>query len=179
MANYKIRNLFENALQIIVVLNYYTTSVQKLYSFDNVTWQNYNNVPIRLEIGQTIYAKSVDKYSKPSNSVASYTAAFRTDSILPAGYDKNYTIGYKRTASYIDVDPNMQGKNMRMWLTSHWNSGTVVVSYWNVSGTALASNTYNTYSTFYFTKTIPVGTVKIYITMQTINATIYEIEPYS
>jgi len=162
----------------MVSLNYYVTSAQKLYSFDNVNWQNYNNTPIRVEIGQTLYAKGIDKNGNQSKSVATYVAALRTDSIPPAGYDRDYNIGYKRTTSYIDIDPNMQGKNMRMRLSSHSNGGVVVVYYLNASGTVLTSNTYNTYATFYFTKTIPVGTTKIYITMQTANATIYEIEPY-
>jgi len=105
-------------------------SAQKLYSFDNVNWQNYNDTPIRLKIGQTIYAKSIDKNGNRSKSIATYTAAFRSYSIPPAGYDKEYNIGYKRAASYIDVDSNIQGKNMRMRLTSHSNSGILFKFIW-------------------------------------------------
>ncbi|MDF2865656.1 MAG: hypothetical protein K0R72_465, partial [Clostridia bacterium] len=163
----------------MVTLKYFPTSVQRLYSFDGTTWQNYQEQALRVEIGQTIYAKGIDKNGTETRSITSYTAALRADSIPPAGYDRDYNVGYKRAESYIDVNPNIQGKNMRMRLTSHSNSGVVTVRYLDVNGNILTSNIYNTYSTFYFTKTIPVGTVKIHISMQTTNATIYEIEPFN
>ena len=171
------RTKIENGYSTVTI-NYFYTSVQRLYSFDGINWQNYQDKPIRVEVGQTIYAKGVDKYGNDTILTPTYTAALRSDAVPPAGYDKNYSVGYRVTNTYMTINSNMQEQNIRIRMTSHWNGGIVVVRFLDANGVALSANTYNTYNTFYATLKVPSGAQKLYINMNTINATIYEIEPY-
>ncbi|MDD2447951.1 MAG: hypothetical protein PHY91_09815, partial [Tissierellia bacterium] len=94
----------------MVSINYFTTSVQRLYKIDTDTqWQNYNDKPIRLEIGQTIYAKGIDKYGNETRIISSYKAAI-SDAMTYAAID-----GDDATASgsgWMEIDNTLISKKL-------------------------------------------------------------------
>ena len=71
-----------------ITINYYATSERRLYKIDNGDWQEYKGT-IRLETGQTVYAKGIDKNGKETNQIPSYTSALPKDALRVAAYDGN------------------------------------------------------------------------------------------
>ena len=55
-----------------VTIDYYETSVQRLYKIDDGEWQKYKDQKIKLELGETIYAKGIDKDGVETRTISSY-----------------------------------------------------------------------------------------------------------
>ena len=68
-------------------IKYFPTSIQCLYKIGEEEWREYNGETIRLEIGETIYAKGIDESGNETNSISSYTATIPADAIGSAAYD--------------------------------------------------------------------------------------------
>ena len=100
-----------------VTIDYNPTSVQKLYKIDEGEWKKYNGETIRLEIGQTIYAKGIDKNGDETRIISSYTSAELADAIGLAAYDgvdETYAnVGPKET-KYMEIDESIKGKNIQL-----------------------------------------------------------------
>ncbi|MDF2866180.1 MAG: hypothetical protein K0R72_998, partial [Clostridia bacterium] len=99
----------------LVTINYFPTSVQKLYSLDaGTTWLNYPNESIKLSSGSTIYAKGIDQYGNVTRLTSSYTANI-VDAIGAQAYDGNITTyASNSTKGIIQIDPSMIGKKVRI-----------------------------------------------------------------
>src|SRR5690606_23043472 len=58
----------------MVTINYFPTSVQKLYKIGTTgEWLQYQDKEILVKQGETIYAKGVDQYGNETRIVSSYT----------------------------------------------------------------------------------------------------------
>ncbi|MGE5455498.1 MAG: hypothetical protein ACM3O4_00105 [Ignavibacteriales bacterium] len=145
----------------MITISYYTTSVQRLYRIGTTgEWLNYNNQPVKLNQGETIYAKGIDKYGNESRIIPSYTASI-PDAINPEATDGNDGTAhwYLSTTKYIDIDPSVQGKTIRLKLDAGRAASTM--TYLNSSGNAIS--TVDTKFTGERTYVIPAGTTRLAI----------------
>jgi hypothetical protein len=120
-------------------ISYFSTSVQRLYKINNTGWQTYQNKSIKLESGQTLYAKGIDKNGKETRTISSYTATLPNDALAKEAYDKNnssYVFGakYSKLEKYMLINPNMVGKDYYIVTGCTRDSspkGYVTVKYYN------------------------------------------------
>ena len=98
----------------IATISYDSTSVQKLYKIDNGQWQTYQNKAIKLELGQVLYAKGIDKNGKETKIISSYTATLPSGAVGANAYDGNEDtyVQIRNTTKKIYVDETMIGKNV-------------------------------------------------------------------
>jgi hypothetical protein len=160
----------------MVTVNYFPTSVQRLYRIGATgDWLNYNDQPIKILQGQTIYTKGIDQSGIETRIVSSYTATMN-DALGAAAYDKNdstYISGGNN--QLMAVDSNMIGKKMRIkWYSYSWQ-WTISFSFLNESKQVI--NTYSkTGGTFDEIYTVPDNTKWISVTSSSANYTyLYEI----
>jgi len=105
----------------MVTLNYFATSVQRLYRIGIVgEWLNYNDQPIWVNQGQTIYTKGIDRYGNETRIISSYTAIV-SDAIAKEALDGNDSTYISTNNTLLQVDNSMQGKSIRV----KWNGGYV------------------------------------------------------
>ena len=111
LTEYGVEKSFNN-----ITINYYPTSVEKLYKIDDGDWTEYKGETIRLEIGETIYAKGIDKDGNETRVISSYTAVILADAIGAAAYDGNESTYYSNTGTsanrYMEIDPSVRGKQV-------------------------------------------------------------------
>ena len=103
-----------------VTINYFETNVQKLYKIDDNPWEPYNDIPIKLNVGETLYAKGIDKNNKEVISTCSF--ARPSDSVPREIYDPNLsgsiTLGKGSYQSRkMAIDESMYGKNILVTAT--------------------------------------------------------------
>ena len=132
LTEYGINNPYDN-----IMINYFTTAVTRLYKINDGEWKNYTG-KIKVEIGDTIYAKGIDKNNNET-VVTSYKSVYQSD-IEKKAYDgntKTYYETYKE--SYMDIDQSMKGKKIAIT-----GSGTPkTFNFYNSKGEII--KTYNTY----------------------------------
>ena len=148
-------------------VKYYSTAVKKLYKInESGEWKNYTG-EIKLNIGDTIYSKGIDKYEN-ENSTGSYKA--NISGSVPKewvdGDEKTYaSIGSYERKKYLLVDESAIGKKIKMKA----NDSTIWMYVTNKSGEETLFKNING-------ETIPEGTVKIEIyNPQSVGVNIYEI----
>ena len=148
-------------------VKYYSTAVKKLYKInENGEWKNYTG-EIKLNIGDTIYSKGIDKYEN-ENSTGSYKADIN-NSVPKEWIDENESTsaGLRRFTrnKFLLVDESAIGKKIKMKA----NDSTIWMYVTNKSGEETLFKNING-------ETIPEGTVKIEIyNPQSIGVVIYEI----
>ncbi len=168
-----------------VSINYFSTSVERLYRINDGNWQEYQNKAIRLEIGDKIEAKGIDRFGNTTtNDVISYTSTLPDNSLLEEAYD-----GDKTTSVYIPmhnqriiyVDESMQGKNMYVNIVSYQYGGyRTYITFYNQSNEVLETLQY-AIATLDGKLRIPQGTKYIVFSAdgwysdKQANMTIYEI----
>ena len=109
-----------------ILINYFKTSMKKLYKIDDGEWQEYKDKKIKLNIGETIYAKGIDKNGKET-PIPEYKSVLATDALGKEAYDGNnstYTgVGGGSSSGYrkIHISPEMWGQNIEV-LTSVYGS---------------------------------------------------------
>ena len=109
-----------------ILINYFKTSMKKLYKIDDGEWQEYKDKKIKLNIGETIYAKGIDKNGKET-PIPEYKSVLATDALGKEAYDGNnstYTgVGGGSPSKYrkIHISPEMWGQNIEV-LTSVYGS---------------------------------------------------------
>ena len=148
-------------------VKYYSTAVKKLYKInESGEWKNYTG-EIKLNIGDTIYSKGIDKYEN-ENSTGSYKA--NISGSVPKewvdGDEKTYaSIGRFERKKYLLVDESAIGKKIKM----KSNDSTIWMYVTNKSGEETLIKNING-------EIIPEGTVKIEIYNPTsVGMNIYEI----
>lgn len=72
-----------------VTINYNSTAVVKQYSYDNENWLNYDETPVKINVGDSLYARQIDKYEKVGE-VAVYESKI-DDMLSNEAYDENNT----------------------------------------------------------------------------------------
>ncbi|MFA5604148.1 MAG: hypothetical protein WDA12_04810, partial [Bacilli bacterium] len=105
----------------LISINYFPTSVQQLYKIgDTGNWINYQDKPIWVNQGETIYAKGIDQYGNETRVTIKHTVNV-TDALQPPAFDgDNETYISNVTNQYIQVDPSVVGKSVRIkWLTEY------------------------------------------------------------
>ncbi len=109
-----------------ILINYFKTSMKKLYKIDDGEWQEYKDKKIKLNIGETIYAKGIDKNGKET-PIPEYKSVLAIDALGKEAYDGNnstYTgVGGGSSSGYrkIHISPEMWGQNIEV-LTSVYGS---------------------------------------------------------
>ena len=109
----------------MVNISYFPTSVQRLYRIGTTgSWLDYEDKPILVKQGETIYAKGIDQYGYETRITPSYTANV-SNALTTEAFDKNDTT-YVSISSlrYMKIDSSMQGKKMRILWQSGNTSGT-------------------------------------------------------
>ena len=148
-------------------VKYYSTAVKKLYKInENGEWKNYTG-EIKLNIGDTIYSKGIDKYEN-ENSTGSYKADIN-NSVPKEWVDENEStsagLGRFTRNKFLLVDESAIGKKIKMKA----NASTIWMYVTNKSGEETLFKNING-------ETIPEGTVKIEIyNPQSVGVNIYEI----
>ena len=92
-------------------INYFSTSVQRLYRINDGEWREYQDKAIRLELNDKIEAKGIDKNGIDTN-VTLYVSELVNDALGPEAYD-----GDNNTTSmsgYLNVSSNMWNKKVEI-----------------------------------------------------------------
>ncbi len=96
----------------MVTINYFPTSVQRLYRIGTTgEWLNYQDQAVRVNQGETIYAKGIDQYGNETRITSSYTANV-TDAIGAAAYDGDINTSFAGYDKYLKIDSSMEGKKI-------------------------------------------------------------------
>ena len=164
----------------MVTINYFETTVQRLYQIGSTTgeWKIYQDQPIKVNQGQTIYAKGIDQYGNETRTISSYTASV-SDAIVKEVFDDNESTYTALTNHYMLVDSTMQGKTINVvWAGGNYSTlqktsylrfldeNSNVISSVSASGSAITNGVY----------TVPAGTKYIKSELATgYNPRLYEI----
>ncbi len=101
----------------MVTINYFPTSVQRLYKIGGTgEWLSYKDQPVKVNQGQTIYAKGIDQHGNETRVISQHIASVG-DAIGAAAYDgdnNTYHIINEKQTHYINIDSSMQGKNVKI-----------------------------------------------------------------
>ena len=97
----------------VVNINYFSTSVQRLYRINSGEWKEYQNKAIRLETGDILEAKGINRFGTETN-ISSYTSVLPSDALSSEAYDDDETtfVSAKDTSYYLEVSSNMVGKSL-------------------------------------------------------------------
>lgn len=97
-----------------VTINYMDSQINKLYSLDNENWEEYVGQEIKLEIGQKLYAKAINKNGVETD-ISEYISSLPEDAIGKESYDGNYNTSCMATSKqYMEIDEDMVGKTIRV-----------------------------------------------------------------
>lgn len=93
-----------------VNIKYFPTTIKKLYKIDDGDWNEYNNEPIKVELGKTIYAKGIDKNGNETEE-SSYKSVLEKDALGEKAYDGDSTTKESGTGTnYLKVSQDMIGE---------------------------------------------------------------------
>ena len=169
-----------------ITINYHATSIQRLYKIDGDKWKDYQGEAIKVELGQTIYAKGIDKDGNETRIITSHTVSSPSDAILQEAYDQNDTTSHvisSRSIRYMDVDKSIWGQNARFLIDAYTNSYSgqkILIEFLDSKGmilNSIESSAFFSTPTLDTTVTIKENTVKIRATAVGATGYIYEIEP--
>ena len=161
-----------------ITIDYYVTSIEKLYSLDEgVTWHEYNGEEINLEFNEYLYAKGIDRKGRETPLLV-YQHQTPTDALGTNAYDGDETTyvsspgttnGYSGTLAKIDkkiyVDSTMQGESIYLIgeIPSGNKASAITIQFYGANDEDLGSIKYSTSETKI---TIPDGTEVIVFTLQ-------------
>ena len=128
-----------------MTIEYFQSSKEKLYKIDDGEWLEYENKPIKVEIGKIIYAKGIDRYGR--EMISQLEATKPSDNMPIEGYDGNDStvVSFTYRDYKLYIDPEMYGKTIIFKgyttnVNSGWNSKTVSINFFNLN-----TNTLDTY----------------------------------
>ena len=116
ITNYGVKEGYINAK-----ISYFQTSIKRLYKINSDEWKNYNYEAIRLEYGDILTVKGIDK-NGVDTTITTYTASKPSDALRIQAYDENMST-YTRSEGYLYVDSSMYGKGVAVY-TPKFNSYT-------------------------------------------------------
>lgn len=156
-------------------IQYFETAVKKLYSYDNVAWEEYPEDGINLKYGKTVYAKSIDKNGKESNMMVYKNEL--TDVLEEEAYDDDETTKTLAYDKILYVNSDVWNKKINVKFEAQLYSR-LNIRFLNDSDEII--NEYsNANGSFDLTYTIPENTKKItwkYTDGNRANSYIYEIK---
>lgn len=95
-------------------IEYFSTSVKKLYKIDDDEWKIYNGETIKLEVGKTIYAKGIDKFNNETQT-STYTSKINDNTVDFNAYDGNNDTFFQAKDTqtlYMDVGDGIWNKKL-------------------------------------------------------------------
>ncbi len=166
----------------MITINYFSTSIQRFYRLGTTgDWINYQDQPIKVNQGQTIYAKGIDQYGNETRIVSSYTVNV-PDAIGAAAYDGNDSTSVNQNNVYMKVDSSMEGKKIIVKWTNIYSGSRGPSSY--ITFLDKNKNVINQikrgefdYSVATTTIDLPVGTGWINYSKDYGSSLLYEITP--
>ena len=98
-----------------ITIDYFSTSVERLYRINGGEWQEYQDKSVRLEVGDKIEAKGVDQ-NHHQTFLSNYTATLPTDALKPLSYDDDILTydSYSGTNKKIWIDSALQNQKLRL-----------------------------------------------------------------
>ena len=178
-----------------VKIDYFDTAIKKMYKIDDGDWQEYKDVGIKLYVGKTIYAKSIDKQGKETKIISytsnienaitqeAYDGDLETAMIYHTGYN-NINVSDKKTWNkYISVDSTLWGKYLNIkWYCWGWSGYTAYLSFEDSNDNELVKYSISGGKTITSDYYVPKNTTKIRYYLNhlsdanySINSRIYEI----
>ena len=159
-----------------ITLEYFPTSVKRLYRINAGEWKNYEDKSIRLEIGDKLEAKGINKYGKETN-ISSYTSILPKNALAPEAYDEDESTRVSKGTYYINVDSSLVNKYISFKYTegskaSFRPNAKMSVSLINADGNEIYKDDYIFSKVDILTNSINIipGTVKIKFYSPTINS---------
>ena len=159
-----------------VTIDYFPTSVKRLYRINAGEWKNYEDKSIRLEIGDKLEAKGINKYGKETN-ISSYTSILPKNALAPEAYDEDESTRVSKGTYYINVDSSLVNKYISFKYTegskaSFRPNAKMSVSLINADGNEIYKDDYIFSKVDILTNSINIipGTVKIKFYSPTINS---------
>ncbi|MDO5003529.1 MAG: hypothetical protein Q4E39_04820 [bacterium] len=143
----------------IITIKYFSTSVKKLYKINDGEWIEYENIPVKVTAGDTIYAKGIDG-KNVETEISSYTATLPADALGSKAYDgdtKTYEATEYNKLFYMLVDKSMVGQRVKVL-------GGVLegyIKFYNDAGTELGKFSGISKSSGWLSVVVPEGTTKI------------------
>ena len=107
-----------------IKIDYSQAGLQQLYKINDGDWTNYKD-GVNLNVGQTLYAKGIDKYGIESKVIPSCTATLASDAMPEVCFDGNTgTSTSKPGNNYILVEDSLIGAkiNVVAWHNNYQNS---------------------------------------------------------
>ena len=144
-----------------VTIKYFSTSVKKLYKINDGEWIEYENIPVKVIAGDTIYAKGIDE-KNIETEIGSYTAILPAYSLGANAYDgdtKTYEATEYNKLFYMLVDKSMIGQQVKVLGGSYYSYG--YIKFYNDAGTELGNLFGISYEKGWLTVVVPEGTTKI------------------
>ena len=160
-----------------VTIDYFQTSVKRLYRINEGEWKEYQNKKIRLELGDKIESKGIDKYGVETN-ISSYSSVLPSDALGPEAYDGNTSTSISSSSSststtsyYLDVSPEVIGSKIVVNYIIRWGTTNNVTYTGKMSLVFMNDNNVIASYSLSGSKSseqleIPENTTKIRITMQ-------------
>ena len=146
----------------MVSINYFPTSVQRLYKIGDGKWIDYKDEAVWVNQGETIYAKGIDKFGNETRIISSYTANV-SNALAKEAFDGDENTGDEYTkegSKYVYVDETMQGRNIRIKIYENYSAD---VEFYSMTGQKISEfhiNDNDNYATENIVA-IPEGTKKI------------------
>lgn len=109
----------------LIDISFNKISVKKLYKINDGEWLEYTG-PIRLEIGQTVYAKGIDKYGNDS-TIVSYICTLPANTIPYNWYDGDDSTNTHTSQNlvYFDISNELRNKYFRMRFDNRFGGPTI------------------------------------------------------
>ena len=131
----------------LVTIDYFPTSIKKLYRINSGEWKDYENEPIRLEIGDKIEAMGINRNSQNS-LITSYDAVLPTNALNRNAYDDDESTSVSNGTYNINIADSLIGKYVSFKYTEGDKSAfrpnaTMTVSLLDKNGNELFSKDYS------------------------------------
>ena len=162
-----------------VTISYFPTSVQRLYRINEGEWKVYEDKAIRLEIGDKLETKGIDKFGN-NTKIANYVGVLPGDALKVEAYDGNNStyqllpiVNYNE---YFEISKELIGSKIRVKAYLPMKYG---LKFYNSDKEEISSLVYNpgNPTNMEVTVEIPEGTKYVYQwSPRTENTKVYEIE---
>ena len=162
-----------------VTIKYFQTGVQRLYRINDSEWKEYEDKAIRLEIGDKLEAKSIDKYGNETK-ITTYDSVKIPNALGLEAYDGNNStyqllpiVNYNE---YFEISKELIGSKIRVKAYLPMKYG---LKFYNSDKEEISSLVYNpgNPTNMEVTVEIPEGTKYVYQwSPRTENTKVYEIE---
>ena len=129
-----------------ITINYFQTSIQKMYRINGGSWQEYQNKAIILNIGDKIEAKGIDKNNNETK-ISSYIATLPADALEETAYDGNeetYAVFNPYSSvkyRYLYISDEMKQKNI--YIKSEYPDGYSWIEFYTEEDSLIEKATVN------------------------------------